>query len=176
MGAPENLAERGFLTTTSDKLINWTRTGSLWPVTFGLACCAIEMMHAGASRYDLDRFGIVFRPSPRQSDVMIVAGLRPDGGAALGDLDGFVRERRRLLSLFVFGRAWMRPHRSRGHLRPWLPADCRSAAVRHHPVAEQDQAHEHDRPLMPHVETSTAALAAPFGEREQCAVFREAVR
>ena len=54
--------------------MNWARTGSLWPMTFGLACCAVEMMHAGASRYDLDRFGVVFRPSPRQSDVMIVAG------------------------------------------------------------------------------------------------------
>ena len=46
----------------------------MWPMTFGLACCAVEMMHAGAARYDLDRFGIIFRPSPRQSDVMIVAG------------------------------------------------------------------------------------------------------
>merc|ERR1711881_494180 len=59
-------------TTTADKLINWARTGSMWPMSFGLACCAVEMMHAGASRYDLDRFGTVFRPSPRQSDVMIV--------------------------------------------------------------------------------------------------------
>src|ERR1700740_515310 len=65
---------RGFVTTQLDSLVNWARTGSLWPVTFGLACCAVEMMHAGASRYDLDRFGVVFRPSPRQSDVMIVAG------------------------------------------------------------------------------------------------------
>src|SRR6202011_2474909 len=65
---------RGFEVTTVDKLINWARTGSLWPMTFGLACCAVEMMHAGAARYDLDRFGVVFRPSPRQSDVMIVAG------------------------------------------------------------------------------------------------------
>jgi NADH-quinone oxidoreductase subunit B len=70
----EGFAQRGFLTTQVDNLVNWARTGSLWPMTFGLACCAVEMMHAGASRYDLDRFGVVFRPSPRQSDVMIVAG------------------------------------------------------------------------------------------------------
>ena len=69
----EGILQQGFVTTSADKLINWTRTGSLWPMTFGLACCAVEMMHAGAARYDLDRFGIVFRPSPRQSDVMIVA-------------------------------------------------------------------------------------------------------
>lgn len=65
---------KGFITASADALINWVRTGSLWPVTTGLACCAVEMMHAGAARYDLDRFGIVFRPSPRQSDVLIVAG------------------------------------------------------------------------------------------------------
>ena len=70
----EGLLEKGFVTTSLDTVINYTRTGSLWPMTFGLACCAVEMMHAGASRYDLDRFGVVFRPSPRQSDVMIVAG------------------------------------------------------------------------------------------------------
>ncbi|KAJ8439016.1 hypothetical protein Cgig2_028462 [Carnegiea gigantea] len=57
-----------------DALMNWARRGSIWPMTFGLACCAVEMMHTGASRYDLDRFGIIFRPSPRQSDCMIVAG------------------------------------------------------------------------------------------------------
>ena len=70
----EGVFEQGFMTTSADKLINWARTGSMWPVTFGLACCAIEMMQTGASRYDLDRFGIIFRPSPRQSDVMVVAG------------------------------------------------------------------------------------------------------
>lgn len=63
-----------FVITKVDDLMNWARTGSMWPMTFGLACCAVEMMHAGAARYDLDRFGIIFRPSPRQSDVMIVAG------------------------------------------------------------------------------------------------------
>lgn len=68
------LAQRGFFTTSLDSLANWARTGSMWPMTFGLACCAVEMMQAGASRYDLDRFGVIFRPSPRQSDVMIVAG------------------------------------------------------------------------------------------------------
>lgn len=60
--------------TSADALVNWARKGSMWPMTFGLACCAVEMMHCGASRYDFDRFGIIFRPSPRQSDVMIVAG------------------------------------------------------------------------------------------------------
>jgi NADH-quinone oxidoreductase subunit B len=69
-----SLQQRGFVVSSVDNVINWARTGSLWPMTFGLACCAIEMMHAGAARYDLDRFGIIFRPSPRQSDVMIVAG------------------------------------------------------------------------------------------------------
>ena len=68
------LQDKGFLLTSTEDIINWARNGSLHWMTFGLACCAVEMMHAGASRYDLDRFGIVFRPSPRQSDVMIVAG------------------------------------------------------------------------------------------------------
>ncbi len=57
-----------------DGVINWSRRSALWPETFGIACCAIEMISAGCSRYDLDRFGIVFRPSPRQSDVMVIAG------------------------------------------------------------------------------------------------------
>ena len=68
------LVDTGFVLGSVDKLVNWARTGSLWPMTFGLACCAVEMMHAYVSRYDLDRFGVVPRPSPRQSDVVIVAG------------------------------------------------------------------------------------------------------
>ncbi|GMY34521.1 NADH dehydrogenase [ubiquinone] iron-sulfur protein 7, mitochondrial [Fagus crenata] len=63
-----------YMISKVDALMNWARRGSMWPMTFGLACCAIEMMHTGAPKYDLDRFGIIFRPSPRQSDVMIVAG------------------------------------------------------------------------------------------------------
>ena len=75
MEAPDDgLVEKRFLVTRLDKVITWARSGSLWPMTFGLACCAVEMMHTGASRYDLDRFGAIFRPSPRQSDLMIVAG------------------------------------------------------------------------------------------------------
>ncbi|MDP6787207.1 MAG: NADH-quinone oxidoreductase subunit B family protein [Rhodospirillales bacterium] len=68
------LTDKGFVVAKLDNLVNWIRTGSLWPMTFGLACCAVEMMHAYVSRYDLDRFGVVPRPSPRQSDVIIVAG------------------------------------------------------------------------------------------------------
>ncbi|CAK4034153.1 NADH-ubiquinone oxidoreductase kDa subunit, mitochondrial [Lecanosticta acicola] len=60
--------------TTLDVITNWARQGSLWPMTFGLACCAVEMMHLSTPRYDQDRLGIIFRASPRQSDVMIVAG------------------------------------------------------------------------------------------------------
>ncbi|GAA4361420.1 NADH-quinone oxidoreductase subunit B family protein [Kangiella marina] len=74
MGLEEKLNSDGFVTTSIQDLLDWARTGSMWPVTFGLACCAVEMMHAGAARYDMDRFGVIFRPSPRQSDVMIVAG------------------------------------------------------------------------------------------------------
>ncbi|KAK7511130.1 hypothetical protein IWX49DRAFT_84399 [Phyllosticta citricarpa] len=60
--------------TTLDQIANWGRQSSFWPMTFGLACCAIEMMHLSTPRYDQDRLGIIFRASPRQSDVMIVAG------------------------------------------------------------------------------------------------------
>ncbi|CAH3038336.1 unnamed protein product [Pocillopora meandrina] len=63
-----------FVLATIDDIVNWARRGSLWPMTFGLACCAVEMMHFAAPRYDMDRFGVVFRASPRQADVMIVAG------------------------------------------------------------------------------------------------------
>jgi len=64
----------GIITTQFSNLLTWARTGSLWPMTFGLACCGVEMMHSYMSRYDLDRYGVIPRGSPRQSDVMIVAG------------------------------------------------------------------------------------------------------
>src|SRR5260221_4245750 len=68
------LADKGFLVAASDDLINWARTGSLMWMTFGLACCAVEMMQASMPRYDVERFGFAPRASPRQSDVMIMAG------------------------------------------------------------------------------------------------------
>src|SRR5689334_23937622 len=68
-------ANEGIIMTTLDKAVNWARKNSIWPMTFGLACCAIEMMAMGASRFDIARFGAeVFRPSPRQADLMIIAG------------------------------------------------------------------------------------------------------
>ncbi len=68
------LADKGFLLTSTDEIINWARTGSLHYMTVGLACCAVEMMHTSMARYDIERYGLVPRASPRQSDVMIVAG------------------------------------------------------------------------------------------------------
>jgi len=73
-GLNNELADKGFLVTATDELITWARTGSLMWMTFGLACCAVEMMQVSMPRYDVERFGFAPRASPRQSDVMIVAG------------------------------------------------------------------------------------------------------
>src|SRR5215475_142270 len=71
----QNQFERNVITTSVDYVFNWARHSSIWPLTFGLACCAIEMIASSTSRFDIARFGAeVFRPSPRQSDLMIVAG------------------------------------------------------------------------------------------------------
>ncbi len=75
MGWLQNKFEKNFLITTVDYVFNWARKSAVWPMTFGLACCAIEMMATGASRFDIDRFGAgAFRATPRQADLMIVAG------------------------------------------------------------------------------------------------------
>jgi NADH-quinone oxidoreductase subunit B len=75
MGIEQKAGNLGFVTTSLEKVVNWSRTNSLWPMTFGLSCCAIEMMAMEASHYDLSRFGMeLMRASPRQSDLMIVAG------------------------------------------------------------------------------------------------------
>lgn len=75
MGLEEKTGNLGFVTTTLEAAVNWGRTNAMWPLTFGLACCAIEMMAAQAADFDLSRFGMeINRPSPRQADLMIVAG------------------------------------------------------------------------------------------------------
>jgi NADH-quinone oxidoreductase subunit B len=73
MGVEKTLGNN-VVTTSLDKLVNWSRSRSLWPLTFGLACCAIEMMATGAARFDLDRFGVIFRASPRLADCIVIAG------------------------------------------------------------------------------------------------------
>uniref|UniRef100_A0A6J3R857 NADH dehydrogenase [ubiquinone] iron-sulfur protein 7, mitochondrial isoform X2 n=1 Tax=Tursiops truncatus TaxID=9739 RepID=A0A6J3R857_TURTR len=137
---------------------------SLWPMTFGLACCAVEMMHMAAPRYDMDRFGVVFRASPRQSDVMIVAGTLTNKMApALRKL----RQRRWLLPLLLLCGARLRPYCARGHLRPRLPAHSRGPALWHPAAAEEDQAREEAPDLVPQVVPlpGRPAASAPFPQR-----------
>ncbi|PKO15869.1 MAG: NADH-quinone oxidoreductase subunit B [Chloroflexi bacterium HGW-Chloroflexi-10] len=75
MGVEQKMGNMGVVTTTLESVVNWSRTGSMWPVLFGLACCAIEMMGAQAANYDMSRFGMELnRASPRQADLMFVAG------------------------------------------------------------------------------------------------------
>ena len=96
----DGVFKEGFVTTSADTVINYVRTRSLWPMTFGLACCAIEMMHAYNARYDLEQFGIMPRPSPRQSDLMIVAGtLCNKMGPALRKVYDQMAEPRWVLSM-----------------------------------------------------------------------------
>src|SRR6185503_7051107 len=105
------------------------------------------------------------RHAVQQDGARAAQGLRADARAALGDLDGLVRERRRLLPLLVLGRARLRPHRPGRHLRARLPADRRGAALRHPAAPEQDLAHEHDRPLMPSTPDALAdALRTTLGD------------
>ena len=139
----EGVLKKGFITTSADTVLNYMRTGSLWPVTFGLACCAVEMMHAGMARYDLDRFGIIFRPSPRQADLMIVAGTLTNKMAPA--LRRVYDQRRRLLSLFLFRCARCRPRRAGRRLCAGLSADCGSPDLRPDSAPTKNQAHFHHR-------------------------------
>ena len=141
MGLEEQLPG-GILLSTVEKVAGYVRKGSLWPATFGLACCAIEMMATAGPRFDIARFGMErFSATPRQADLMIVAGrvsqkmapgaasgLRPDGRAEMGAGDGRVRLLRRDVQQ-LRDRAGRRPHRAGGHLPAGLPAAARDAAA-----------------------------------------------
>ena len=94
MGVEETLGNN-IITTSLDKIVNWSRASSLWPLTFGLACCAIEMMATGAARFDLDRFGVLFRASPRQADLIVITRGR-EGQTWLGTAGDAARHRRAL--------------------------------------------------------------------------------
>uniref|UniRef100_A0A2K6SC73 NADH:ubiquinone oxidoreductase core subunit S7 n=1 Tax=Saimiri boliviensis boliviensis TaxID=39432 RepID=A0A2K6SC73_SAIBB len=140
--APKPSSRGEYVVAKLDDLVNWARRSSLWPMTFGLACCAVEMMHMAAPRYDMDRFGVVFRASPRQSDVMIVAGtltnkmapalrkvdptslpgLRPDARATLRGVHGEgIGALPRGTPLFLQGHPPSRQRGARGHAGPGCP-------------------------------------------------------
>src|SRR6478672_5676469 len=145
------LGDKGFIVAATDDLIQWARTGSLMWMTFGLACCAVEMMQLSMPRYDVERFGLAApvgrddrrRHADQQDGPGAAQGLRPDARAALRHLDGQLRQWRRLLPLQLLGGARLRPHRSGRHLRAGLPADRRGAALRHPAAAEEDPPHRH---------------------------------
>ena len=141
----EGLMEENVLTTTVEQAINWARQSSIWPMTFGLACCAIEMMAAGASRFDMDRFGAgAFRATPRQADLMIVAGtvtykmasrvtatLQHDARSQICDGDGCLHGRwRPLLQVGLSRGQGRRPGRAGRRLRPRLSSASRGVAGR----------------------------------------------
>jgi hypothetical protein len=134
--------EEGFVLTTVDSImnsirrtvgaktvdiaapvVNWARKSALWPMTFGLACCAIEMIATGAGRFDIDRFGAgVFRPSPRQSDLIIIAGTQ------VGDCDGRLCLDRWTFRL-LFHYAGCRSLHPCGRLHPRLSSTTRGASL-----------------------------------------------
>ena len=160
-GITGEIADKGFIVANIDKVVNWARTGSLWPMTFGLACCAVEMIHAYMPRYDLDRLGIIPRASPRQSDVMIVAGTLTNKMApALRKVYDQMPEPRWVISMgscangggyyhySLFGGARLRSRRAGGCVRARLSADRRGAGLRHHAVAEEDPPHRDDPPWL----------------------------
>ena len=157
-GHRRELSDKGFVVTQIDKLLNWARTGSLWPMTFGLGL--LRRRDDARRRQPLRprplRRRVPAEPAPvrrddrrrhavQQDGAGAAQGLRPDGRAALGDLHGLLRQWRRLLPLFLFGGARLRPHRAGRYLRAGLPADGRGAALRHPAAAEEDPPHRHDR-------------------------------
>src|SRR2546427_8211143 len=101
MGVLDQRFEKNFMITSVDYVFNWARKSAIWPLTFGLACCAIEMIASTTSRFDMARFGAeVFRPSPRQADLMIVAGTGAlEKGAGLKRVWGQKPDPKRCISM-----------------------------------------------------------------------------
>ena len=150
--------DKGFLVTNTEDLFQWARTGSLWWMTFGLACCAVEMIHVNMPRYDMERFGAAPRASPRQSDVMIVAGTLCNKMApALRKVYDQMSEPKYVISMgscangggyyhYSYSRgARLRPDRAGRHLCPRLPADRRGAALRRDAAPAEDPPRRDDR-------------------------------
>lgn len=114
-----------------DDLLNWARKSSIWPLTFGLACCAVEMMHFAAPRYDMDRFGVVFRASPRQADCIIVAGTLTNK---------------------------MAPALRKVYDQMPEPPHCRGPPLRRASASEEDQAHENSPDVVQEVERTSQVI------------------
>ena len=158
------------MVTTTEDLFTWARTGSLWWMTFGLACCAVEMIHVNMPRYDLERFGAAPRASPRQSDVMIVAGTLCNKMApALRRVYDQMSEPRYVISMGSCANGGGYYHYSYSVVRgcdrivpvdiyvPGLPADRRGFALRHHAAPAEDPPRRDDRAVM--------AVREPHGRR-----------
>ena len=141
MGVLDQRFEKNFMITSVDYVFNWARKSAIWPLTFGLACCAIEMIASTTSRFDMARFGAeVFRPSPRQADLMIVAGtvtlkmgpvlkrVGADAGSEVVHLDGSVLERGRAVQC-VFGFAGRGQNRTGRCVRCGMPAAAGRAVL-----------------------------------------------
>ncbi len=150
--------QHNFLTGRLEDLVKWARRNSVWPATFGLACCAIEMMSVGAADYDISRLGMeVFRASPRQADLMIVAGrVSQKMAPVLRQVYDQMMEPKWVISMGVCAstgghvqqlrhRPGRRPDRAGRRLRPGLPAVARDAAARHLDPPREDP-HRRDHP------------------------------
>ena len=145
--------ERNVMVSSVDALLNWSRKSAVWPVAFGLACCAFEMMATAMGRFDIARFGMeAFRATPRQADLMIVAGtvtwkMAPAikriydqmGEPEVGDINGSLRHQRGALLLLLQRRPGRQPYRARGCVRAGLPAPPRCPSLRDHAAPREDK-------------------------------------
>ena len=145
MGVIQNILEEGYISTTIDSFLNYCRASSIWPMSFGLACCAIEMMqYYAAPQHDFDRFGTVPRPSPRQSDLLLVAGtLRKKMAPVVRRVYDQMPEPRYVIAMgscaasrrhlqYLRRRAGCGQYHSGGRVHPRLPAAARGTDARDH--------------------------------------------